>query len=123
MKINSIDIEATVQKAKDAIYKDEQISASTKSVIEVLILLVSLLAGRSNLNSKNSSKPPSSDPNREKRPAKKTGIKQGGQKGHVGKTLTKVNDPDFVEHIEIDRSQLPPGRYRDGIWCHILNCE
>ena len=113
MKINNIDIEAAVQKAKDAIDKDEQLSASTKSVIDVLILLISLLAGRLNLNSQNSSKPPSSDPNREKRPAKKSGKKPGGQKGHIGTTLTKVDDPDIVEPIKVDRSKLPPGRYRD----------
>ena len=110
MKIDSIDIEAAVQKAKDAIDKDEQLSASAKSIIEVLILLVTLLAGRLNLNSKNSSKPPSSDPNREKRPVKRTGRMPGGQRGHVGKTLTKVDDPDFIEPIKIDRSKLPPGR-------------
>ena len=113
MKINNIDIEAAIQKAEDAIDKDEHLSASTKSVIEILILLISLLAGRLNLNSKNSSKPPSSDPNRDKTPAKKTGKNQGGQKGHIGKTLTKVDDPDFVKDIKIDRSKLPPGQYRD----------
>jgi transposase len=114
MKIDKIDIEAAVQKARDAIDKDEQLSASTRSIIEVLILLISLLAGRLNLNSKNSSKPPSSDPNREKTPAKKTGKKPGGQKGHVGKTLTKVDDPDFIEPIKIDRRKLPPGKYKDA---------
>jgi len=115
MKIDSIDIEAAVQKARDAIDKDEQLSASTRSIIEVLIVLISLLAGRLNLNSKNSSKPPSSDPNREKTPARKrTGKKPGGQKGHPGKTLAKVDDPDFIEPIKIDRRTLPPGRYTDG---------
>jgi len=114
MKIDSIDIEAAVQKARLAIDKDEQLSVSTRSIIEVLIVLISLLAGRLNLNSKNSSKPPSSDPNREKTPAKKrTGKKPGGQKGHVGKTLAKVDDPDFIESIKIDRRALPPGRYTD----------
>ena len=114
MKIKSIDIEAAVQKAKVAIDKDEQLSASTRSVIELLILLISMLAGRLNLNSKNSSKPPSSDPNREKKPSKKTGNKPGGQKGHIGNTLTKVDDPDIIEPINIDRSKLPPGQYKDA---------
>ena len=114
MKIDSIDIEAAVQKARDAIDKDEQLSASTRSIIEVLIVLISLLAGRLNLNSKNSSKPPSSDPNREKTPARKrSGKKPGGQKGHIGKTLAKVDNPDFIESIKIDRRTLPPGRYTD----------
>jgi transposase len=114
MKINTIDIEAAIQKARDAIDKDEQLSASSKSIIEVLILLITFLAGRLNLNSKNSSKPPSSDPNRKKEPGEKTGNSPGGQKGHIGKTLGKVDDPDIVELIEIDRSKLPPGKYRDA---------
>ena len=114
MKINHIDIEATVQKARDIIRQDDQLSAAARSMFEVLILLISLLASRLNINSKNSGKPPSSDPNREKKPIKKSGKKPGGQPGHVGKTLAKVDDPDFVEDIKIDRSKLPPGRYRDG---------
>ena len=111
MKIENIDIEATIQNAQELIREDKQLSAATKSTFEVLILLISLLANRLNLNSANSSKPPSSDPNRKKHPAKKTGKKQGGQKGHVGKTLKKVDDPDFVETIKIDRRTLPPGNY------------
>ena len=114
MKIDSIDIEAAIQKARDAIDKDERLPASTRSIIEVLIVLISLLAGRLNLNSKNSSKPPSSDPNRVKTPARKrTGKKPGGQKGHIGKTLAKVDDLDFIESIKIDRRTLPPGHYTD----------
>jgi hypothetical protein len=38
-------------------------SAGTKSMFEILILVITLLANRLNLNSTNSSKPPSSDPN------------------------------------------------------------
>lgn len=113
MKIENIDIEATIKKAQVLVREDKQLSAATKSIVEILILIISLLANRLNLNSTNSSKPPSSDPNREKRPARKTGKRPGGQKGHVGKTLAKVDDPDFVEPIKIDRSKLPPGQYRD----------
>lgn len=64
MKIESIDIEATIEKARAQVDQDEQMSAATKSIVEVLILLISLLANRLNSNSTNSSKPPSSDPNR-----------------------------------------------------------
>jgi len=38
-----------------------------------LILVITLLANRLNLNSTNSSKPPSSDPNRKKQTRKKSG--------------------------------------------------
>jgi transposase len=113
MKIENIDIEATIEKAQALIYQDEQMPAATKSMFEVLILLISLLANRLNLNSTNSSKPPSSDPNRKKKSKPKTGRKQGGQKGHVGTTLQKVDDPDVIEPIKIDRRTLPTGRYHE----------
>jgi len=90
MKIDNIDIQGTIEKAQTLIYQDEHMSTATKSMFEVLILLISLLANRLNLNSTNSSKPPSSDPNREKKPKPKTGRNKGGQKGHVGTTLKKV---------------------------------
>ncbi len=112
MKIENIDIEATIKKAQILVRDEKQLSAATKSMFEVMILIITLLANRLNLNSTNSSKPPSSDPNRKKQPKRKTGKKSGGQKGHVGSTLKKVDDPDKVELIKIDRSALPPGKYR-----------
>ena len=112
MKIENIDIEATIEKAQILIREDKQLSAATKSMFEIMILIITLLANRLNLNSTNSSKPPSSDPNRKKKTKSKTGKKPGGQKGHVGTTLKKVDDPDKVELIKVDRSKLPPGRYR-----------
>ena len=112
MKIENIDIEATIGKAQAIIREDKDLSAGVRSMFEMLILIISLLANRLNLNSKNSSKPPSSDPNRKKEPKAKTGKKPGGQKGHVGKTLVKVDDPDEVKVIKVDRSKLPPARYR-----------
>jgi transposase len=112
MKIENIDIEATIRKAQILVREDEELSAATKSIVEILILIIRLLANRLNLNSTNSSKPPSSDPDRERRPKSKTGKKAGGQKGHAGTTLKKVDDPDIVELIKVDRRKLPPGRYR-----------
>jgi len=87
-------------------------------MFEILILIITLLANRLNLNSTNSSKPPSSDPNRKKRQNRKTGNKAGGQKGHVGTTLKQVDQPDIVEVIDIDRRKLPTGKYRQvGFEC------
>jgi transposase len=114
MKIQSIDIEATIEKARALIDEDTQMSAATKSMFEALILLISLLANRLNINSKNSSKPPSSDPDRKRQSRPKTGKKPGGQKGHIGTTLKKVDDPDRIELIKIDRRSLPAGRYREA---------
>ena len=115
MKIESIDIQATIEKAQSLVREDKQLSTATKSMFEILILVITLLANRLNLNSTNSSKPPSSDPNRIKPTRKKTGKKPGGQKGHVGTTLQKVDIPDRVKEIKVDRRKLPAGRYRqDG---------
>ena len=112
MKIENIDIEATIEKAHNLVREDKQLSAATKSMFEILILIITLLANRLNLNSTNSSKPPSSDPNRKKQPKNKTNKKAGGQKGHIGTTLEKVENPDKIDVIKIDRSSLPPGQYR-----------
>ena len=112
MKIENIDIQATIEKAQALVRDDEQLSAATKSMFEILILVITLLANRLNLNSTNSSKPPSSDPNRKKKPKPQSGKKPGGQKGHVGTTLKKVDNPDKVEEINVDRRTLPKGRYR-----------
>ena len=112
MVIENIDIDATLKKARQLVDEDKQLSASSKSIIEILILVITLLTNRLNLNSKNSSKPPSSDPNRQKNPKRNTDKKPGGQKGHVGTTLNKVDNPDKVKEIPVDRSKLPSGQYR-----------
>ena len=75
MKIDNIDIQATIEKAQAIMRDDKQMSAGTKSIVEILILLITLLANCLNLNSTNSSKPPSTDPNRKKKPKSKTGEK------------------------------------------------
>ena len=78
--------------------------------MELLLLLVTLLLNRITLNSKNSSKPPSTDPNRKKRGKKgKSPRKPGGQKGHIGTTLEPVDDPDKVTELKVDRRTLPKG--------------
>jgi transposase len=114
MKIENIDIDAAIAKAQKLVREDEQLSVATKSIVEILILIISLLANRLNLNSTNSSKPPSYDPNRKKSPKAKTGNKPGGQKGHLGTTLQKIDNPDEVVVIEVNRKMLPAGRYTHG---------
>jgi transposase len=112
MKIENINIEATIKKVQVLLREDKQLSAASKSMFEIMILIITLLANRLNLNSSNSSKPPSSDQNRKKRSKSKTTKKAGGQKGHVGTTLKRIDNPDKVELIKVDRRKLPAGRYR-----------
>ncbi|MCK4507284.1 MAG: transposase, partial [Desulfuromonadales bacterium] len=113
MTINNIDVEATIDQVKAQIAAEEDLSPALKSSLEVMLLLVSLLANRFGLNSKNSSKPPSTDPNRKKAPKNKSNRKPGGQKGRNGTTLKQISDPDEIKDIPVDRSTLPSGAYRD----------
>lgn len=66
MTIDNIDINATIKRVEGFIAEDKDLSAGTKSLLENLVLLITLMANRLNLNSTDSSKPPSSDPNRKK---------------------------------------------------------
>jgi len=111
LKIESIDIEKALDNARELIEQEKDLSASLRAALEVLLLLVTLLLNRTTLNSKNSSKPPSSDPNRLKPTRKKSTKSSGAQAGHIGKTLEKVDDPDFVEILSVDRRTLPEGNY------------
>jgi transposase len=113
MTIGAIDVTTTLKKVEALLAKDKALSESTRSLLEILVLIITLLADKLNLNSSNSSKPPSSDPNREKRPKAKTGNKPGGQIGHNGTTLEKVDVPDKVEVIKVDKFKLPKGAYKE----------
>ena len=41
------------------------------------------------------------------------GKKPGGQKGHVGKTLEQIKTPDKIKIIKLNRTFLPPGKYKE----------
>ena len=100
MTINNINIEETLENAKRHLAEEKEIPFATKSLMELLLLVISLLVERLNLDSSNSSKPPSQDPNRKKKSKKKNANNQGGQKGHPGKTLEKISNPDeTIEHL------------------------
>lgn len=68
---------------------------------------ISELEARLSMNSRNSSKPPSSDgmtkPSLPKSLREKTGRKPGGQVGHAGTTLEQVSSPDKTERHEADK--------------------
>jgi len=113
LKISSVDIGVTLKKVETLLSEEKGLSPAMRSMVELLVLLVTLLANRLNLNSRNSSKPPSSDPNRKKERKVKGDRKAGGQKGRVGVTLQKVDKPDKVEVIKVDRRKLPRGEYKE----------
>lgn len=80
-------------------------------------LRIAELEASINKNSSNSSKPPSSD-GYKKPPImnsrQKSGKSSGGQPGHEGRTLAKVNDPD--ERIEFQTPQICDcGHSLDGV--------
>jgi transposase len=77
------------------------------------LVLVTLLLNRLGVNSSNSSKPPSADPNRTRKPKRPSDRKPGGQQGRCGTTLQPVADPDEIKILRIDRRSLSPGQYRE----------
>jgi len=114
MKLDNIDIEATLTTARKLLKEEEGLSPAFHATMEMLLMLVALLLNRVTLNSKNSSKPPSSDPNRVKSRRKPSGKPSGGQPGHVGATLKKIDDPDEIRVLKVDRRHLPRGhRYTE----------
>jgi len=104
--MSNIEIKESIQAARELLDKEKGLSPAFRAAMSVMFMAVSILLGRVNLNSSNSSKPPSSDPNREKK-RKSSGLKRGGQQGHVGTTLKPVGDADEIEEILVDRSTLP----------------
>jgi transposase len=114
MTIQNISVDATIERVKTLIAEEKDLSPALKSSLEVLLLLVTLLMNRLGLNSTNSSKPPSMDPHRQKKPRGKAGRKPGGQPGRSGTTLQQVPDPDEIKVLPVDRSILPQGKYREA---------
>ncbi len=114
MTIDNIDVKETLKRVQLLLDQEPNLSPALRSTLEVLILVVQLMIGRLSLSSRNSSKPPSTDcfPSR-KKPKEGEAKNPGGQKGRVGTTLKKVEDPDRIEHLPVDRSTLPEGEYTE----------
>jgi len=113
MVIENIDVKKTLEKARLILEEEQSLSPAFKSVFEVLILLVTILANRMGLNSNNSSISPSQDPNRARKKKAAGEVqkrKPGGQKNHAGCTLKKTEKPDTIEEIVIDMRTIPTGR-------------
>ena len=98
MTVNNIDTDEALANIKK-LMKEEDISPALKATIEVIMLLATLLVNRLGLNSRNSSRPPSSDFGSNEKSNKDSkndnkgngkGRKPGGQPGRKGKTLKLV---------------------------------
>lgn len=113
MTLSEIDVSGVLQRAKEMAASDRSLSTSFRSVLELLILIIELLLRRGNINSRNSSVPPSQDPYRKRGGLEVVGVagkrKPGGQSGHKGETLERIANPDHVEELSIDRRSLPRG--------------
>ena len=94
MKIENIDVGSAISNVKELLRAEKDIAPSIRAALEMLVLIISVLFNRVTSNSRNSSKPPSSDPNRRKSSKANGEKKPGGQKGHPGTTLQQVDDPD-----------------------------
>ena len=114
MAPQEINIRETIHDAQQLLDTETGLSPAFRSMFKLLLVLVEFLAEKRGLNSRNSSKPPSSDPNREKQKRTPGEKKPGGQQGHRGTTLTPVDDPDEIQEIEIDRCTLPEGIYTEA---------
>src|SRR3990172_7911921 len=116
MTIQNISLEATIERVKTLIAEEKELSPALKSSLEVLLHLVTLIVNRLGLNSKNSSKPPSMDPNRRKKPRGQGGRKPGGQQGRSGTTLRPVQYGNSVKVNSVYMSQyqlIPYNRIED----------
>jgi len=108
-KVDNIHVQDTLDEANRILAEEKQLPASVIAVFKILILLVQVLCNRLNLDSTNSSKPPSSDPSRARKnntnrdPNKK---QTGGQPNHSGKTLHQVDKPDEVVVLKYNEHTL-----------------
>jgi transposase len=110
MKIEDINITETIAQARKMLKDNKQVPAEFAALFSILLTVLEVLLSRLNKNSKNSSIPPSQDPNRQKTPKSgETKKKPGGQPGRVGKNLKPVENPDEIINVPVVRSTLPKG--------------
>ena len=111
VKLGNYNIDAVLKELQQELDKDIALPHSLKSLIKVLLIIAPLLCQRLGLNSRNSGKPPSSDPNRDKKKAKSSQGKPGGQKGHILVTLQnadfRANTAVSVQGAFVKECRLP----------------
>ncbi|MFT5082188.1 MAG: transposase [Lentisphaeria bacterium] len=72
LTLDTIDIDATLSEVERLLKEGTTISPALKSLVSILVVSIKLLTNRVGLNSRNSSKPPSSDINLKKQDRKKS---------------------------------------------------
>ena len=101
-----------IENARKQISNEKKLSPEIKALIDLLIAVIQILAGkRIAKTSRNSNIPPSMDPNREKKSNAKQERKPGGQLGHTGYTLQQADNPDTIIEIKVNRNNLPVGHW------------
>ena len=106
MTIDSIDVSHQIATIEQLL-KTEKLSPTMLATIQMLLLIVKLMTDKLGLNSRNSSKAPSTDLNRKKLKKESNERKVGGQQGHQGKRLEPVDEPDNIQFIAFDTTQKP----------------
>ncbi len=110
MKIEKTNVSHTIAKAREMLNDRKKVSPEFAVLFSIILDLFEVFLERFDKNSKNSSIPPSQDPNREKTPKSgETKKKPGGQPGRLGKNLKPVENPDEVINVPVDRKTLPQG--------------
>ena len=89
--------------------EDKTIPDAFRVMVEMMMLIIELLLNQRGLNSKNSSKPPSTDTGTGNNKKMSSGRRPGGQPGRQGKTLKKSSEPDDIKTLKVDRQTLPEG--------------
>ena len=115
MTIDKINITSALKNVENLLRDDKSASPQMRAMMELLVVVIGLLLAKLGLNSSNSSKPPSKDPLRprgSKQKVKGEKLKPGGQPGHEGSTIKKVDNPDKINLLEVDRRTIPSGKYK-----------
>jgi transposase len=122
LKGKDIDPKELIESVANMLDEERSLSPAFAAAIKLMLVLMEHLINRVSLNSKNSSKPPSTDHDKDKGKDKdgnenkknnRDRRKPGGQPGRIGTQLKPVSNPDEVKVLEIDQSALPKGRYKD----------
>jgi transposase len=111
MKIEPTNVTQSIEQVRQMLKHNKGVSPELVALILVLLTVLEILLERFGKNSRNSSIPPSQDPNRDKTPKPDNKKKKpGGQVGRIGKNLKPVENPDEIIEVPVDRKMLPPGR-------------